>query len=734
MNSRRSFQVVWRRWCWAVLLGLAVPAGSLLAADTNTPAAAPGTNAVPAAPGTNAPPAAADTNAPAAAEVSLTPEQIFEGGTNTYKNWVEFGAGGFFTSGNKAQFQQQHQAPRDAFGGIESLHFQGDVAKGTTFTVDGRGIFDNHDYSLSLGLAREKLGYLRFSLDESRTWSDADGGFFPPNGAYYPYGSDALTLDRGSFSFEGGLTLDKVPKITFKYTHDYRDGDKASTAWGYSHPDGTTLVRGLSPSFFDIDEHRDAFQLDATHRIKATELGLGLRYEFGKADNALKIDQFPGEAAERKITDQQDNSYDLFSVHGYSQTWIKKNLMLSAGLSYSDLDNDFSGSRVYGADFDVNYIPAAQNGFGYYDLNGGSHMQEYVGNLNLFYKPTPFLSIVPSIRVMKEDTDADISGLETLAGNPAERFNVDSSRGVLDVRERLDLRYTAITNWVLFARGEWTEGQGDLSESGGLVPINGIGIPSINRQTDDSRWFQKYSAGARWYLSRQVTLDGGGYYKINHYDYTHNLDSTLNSGFDRYPAYLVLQDFDTYDGNVRLTLRPRPNLTLVSRYEYQLSTIHTKPDSSSGLGEVESSDMTSHIIAEDISWSPWSRLFFQVGFNYVLSKTRTPGSDVTQAILDAKNNYWALNFSSGLVLDDKTDLKLGYFYYRTDDYQDNSDIGLPLGAGGQEHAITATLARRLTERIRLTLRYGFFHYTDDAFGGNRDFDAHLVYSGLQYRF
>jgi len=59
---------------------------------------------------------------------------------------------------------------------------------------------------------------------------------------------------------------------------------------------------------------------------------------------------------------------------------------------------------------------------------------------------------------------------------------------------------------------------------------------------------------------------------------------------------------------------------------------------------------------------------------------------------------------------------------------------LPLGAGGQEHAITATLVRRLTDRIRVSLRYGYLTYNDETYGGNSDFDAHLVYSSLQYRF
>src|SRR3989442_1744988 len=87
---------------------------------------------------------AAETNAPVAAPAALTPEQMFEGGTNAYNNWVDLSAGGFFTGGNKAQAQQSRQNSRGAFGGIEDFHFQGEVSKGTTFTTDGRALFDNH--------------------------------------------------------------------------------------------------------------------------------------------------------------------------------------------------------------------------------------------------------------------------------------------------------------------------------------------------------------------------------------------------------------------------------------------------------------------------------------------------------------------------------------------------------------------------------------------------------------
>src|ERR1035437_8609808 len=172
MNPMNLLQNRGARECWAALLGLTLPAFAVLAADTNTPptiAAAPNTNApAPTAaapsPQTNAPApeatAPASTNAPALkapAPAPLTPEQMFEGGAKTYNNWIDLSAGGFISSGNKSQFQQRHQTPGGAFGGIEDFHYQADVAKGTTLTTDGRAIFDNNDYKLSLGVTKEKL-------------------------------------------------------------------------------------------------------------------------------------------------------------------------------------------------------------------------------------------------------------------------------------------------------------------------------------------------------------------------------------------------------------------------------------------------------------------------------------------------------------------------------------------------------------------------------------------------
>src|SRR5688572_26703052 len=76
----------------------------------------------------------------------------FEGPEGAGNNWIEFGAGGMFTSGNQSQAEQLRRHSDSVFGGISDFHFQKEIAKATTFSLDGRGIVDEHDYRLSFGL------------------------------------------------------------------------------------------------------------------------------------------------------------------------------------------------------------------------------------------------------------------------------------------------------------------------------------------------------------------------------------------------------------------------------------------------------------------------------------------------------------------------------------------------------------------------------------------------------
>lgn len=687
---------------------------------------------------------AADTNAP-----PMSPADYFEGGTSTYNDWIDFSGGGFMAHGNSAQAEAIQNWSKGGFGGIQDLHLEGhlpnNLLTNTTVTLDGNSLYDQHDYNVKLRLEHPNLWFVQFEANDFRSWSDNLGGYYPPTGMPYSGSPRALALDTGDFSILAGLTLNNLPSLTFKYTHSYRRGNEDSTIWGPVTPTPSAASQNLTPSLYNIGETVDAFDLNADKNIKGTDLKVGLHYEHGSLNDDLDSTFNPGSPAQEEVAENQKNSYNLFSANASSETWIKQHVFVSAGGMVANTCNKFSGSQIFGSGFGVPYLPGLFSGMGYYGMTGSSDMQEYVMDLNLLTIPVKNLDVIPSVRAEKEGWNASSSGIGTDSTFSPTPFNGQSEEDEVDVCESLDVRYTGFTNWVWSAGGQWNENNGNLNQFGGLSQVNNgiygpIGTPPVTNYVDYNSLLQKYSAGANWYPLPRLALDFGGYYANDTYNYSTPSGSTPDG--DTYPGNFTIQGSKTFDGNCRVTLHLFQSVNLVSRYEYQIATIDTTPTLYLYDGnpvtpdKIETSRMHSQIFGQNISWIPWSRLSLEAGFTYVLSETKTPaaGESADASILDAENNYWTLNFSSSLVLDNKTDLALDYFYYQAGDYVNDSPGGVPLGAGSREDAVTATLTRRINSHVRVSLKYGYYNYADALYGGNSNFQANTIMASMQYRF
>ena len=718
------------------LMGFCIGGGLFAEEQTNT---APAT--------TNSAPASGETKPP----TEFKPLQPGE-----YNNWLDLGVGSFLVSGDKAQFQQRHQQRAGTFGGVEDFHFETPFEKKGLFTIDGRGIFDEHDYDITLGLSYPDKGYVRGGFKQSRTYYDGSGGFFPPNGQWFELYDDALALDRGQAWIEAGLTIPNFPFITFRYSHEFRNGLKDSTSWGDTALTGGLGTRSIVPSFYDIDEHRNIFQLDAKHTIGNTDFGLGGTLDFLNQDNTLNIRRRPGETGttvagpgtsiDRFVTQRNGVDADSYNVHGFTATRFNDNTLLTLGGSFTKLDTDISGSRIYGPDYDPvydpNFVRRQDHDSGFLDLGGGATWKQYVGNVNFMFTPVEHLDLVPSLRIENSHQDGIASFISTeTGGGPGFTSSQESlvnsqERTFTDVSEALELRYTGITNWVFYTRGEWLEGQGDLTEVQRDVEI-APPSPNIDRDTDSTRFAQKYVLGINWYPTRKVNLAMQYYHKERKNDYDHEIDSTsnaTNSG-NRYPAFLVAQNFKTDDVNYRVTWRPCAFFSSVSRYDFQLSTIDTTGDNLDGI---QSGNMVSHIFSEALTLTPWNPVYLQLSGMYVWDQVDTPATIQPGAaaglVTKSRNGYWNVNATVGIALNERTDLQASYSYYQSNDFMDNSDVSTPYGTEDREHGVTVTLSRMLTPKVRLTLKYGFFDYHDITSGTHNDYRAHMVYSGLQFRF
>jgi hypothetical protein len=678
-----------------------------------------------------------------------------------YKNWIELGIGGTIVNGDNAQFEQEHRLPAStAYGGIQDLHFEETVGKNGLFSVDGHAIWDTNDYDITVQLSQPKLGYIKAGFTEFRSWYDGNGAFFPHNDVFFSPPFPEMHIDRGDVWVELGLRAPNWPEITIRYDHEFRQGMKDSTIWGDTTLTGLTVQpnRKIVPSFRDIDETRDIFSFEASKTFGNTDVLLGMRYEHNDNDDSLNMERNAGQigvvpSGQRWVTQRQKDDVDLFSGHGITETRITDSLWFTTGYSYTTLQNDLSGTRIFGTHFDSAFgepVPTlGNNDVAFLDLAGMAQIREHVANANLFWMPIPSLAILTGFRYTHENLDTDSTFLDEepvpntppfTPTNPAGGFHFGPPQLGFGGRssddnlfaERLELRYTGIKDWLFYFQGEWEEEYGQVNENQNIdedVPLD----KSTNALS------QKYTIGVNWYPTMRLTLSGQYYHQIASYD-----EDIVSASFPR----LINQDWNTDDMNVRITFRPKipscmGTLALVTRYDFMHTSIDGQWELFSDgelLAELQTGEIKRHVITESINWNPLARFYLQANVSYTLNQTDTPASNIDLApqtsptVLNFRNDYWTVSSSFGYIIDDKTDFYADYYFYCANDYFKNAVVAVPYGLGATEHAASATITRQLTKNMRLLLRYGYSNYRDVTSGGHNNYEAHSLFSSLQVRF
>lgn len=665
-------------------------------------------------------------------------------------NWITLSGTGAFTSGDRHQFMRRSQIVKDFSGGIEELFLEEAVGKDGTFQMEGRGLFDAHDYLLHLKLERAKIGSVSVGYKEFRTWYDGGGGFFPNNNFSFSLFDEEFAIDRGEAWFEAELAVPDMPVFGFKFIHEFRRGKKDSLEWGDSNMTSgafqpglvNSTMRKIVPTFYKFNEQKNVFEGTMKHTVDATKVDAELKYELSDDNNTHNIRRNPFENTDRFITHREIMTSDMLGFHFDTTTEFSEKVLFATGYSFSTINTDIGGDIIYGGSYDApfndrfnrNALHANSNNSGFLELMGGMQAKQHVANFNLMLTPLEDLTVTIALRADQEEENGNASYIATTttavaAASFTKMFTVEhADENWTREAQKLEIIYKGVKDWVFYARGDWEEAQGYLSER---VYVNA----GTSRETDTQRMRQKYTVGANWYPTKEVNCAGQYYNRNRENTYIHRNDSTSNTAGSRYPAYIREQDFNTDDLNFRVTWRPRNEVTLVSRYDFQLSTIDNQMEF---LDKVRGANTVEHVFGEGLTWSPLTRLYFQANVNYVISQTETPANILDgradSVVLASKNDYWNTSFMTGYALDDKTDLQAQYYYYRADNYQDNSVTSLPYGVGAEEHAVTLTMNHRLSDAIRLISKYGYMKNQDQTFGGINDYDAHLVYTGLQIAF
>ncbi|MGE3310430.1 MAG: hypothetical protein AB7O66_10705 [Limisphaerales bacterium] len=666
--------------------------------------------------------------AEAAEPVEDTPGFV-DAAPGDYRNWFDVTVGGLLVDGDDAPARRRLGLPSGAFGGAQRFHFEQDVGDQGIFKVDGRGIFNNEDYGLRLEWSETDKAFVRAGIDQYRTFSDGSGGWFPGNDLWFDLYDDELALVRGSAFFEAGLRLPNYPEITVRYERDWREGQKDSTHWGDSGLTGGFGPRAIVPSFRTLDETTDTVSIEITKTLGKVTFGGAFAYEHSDIDNGTYLRRSPTEDADRHITQRESVETDLYSARAFADTIFNEKVRVTSSYAFTTLETALGGSRIVGADYDGVYDPVyGRRDIGFLGLSGGSQLDQHVWNVNGLWTPIPNLAVIPAFRLENQSLDGSSgwsdTGAETLAREAA------NSRDMLDLSQQLELRYTGVTNVVFYARGDWIQGDGNLLEHQ-FLPATGV--TEIHRDSDFDRFSQKYTAGTHWYPLKRLNVHAQYYRKMRSTDYDHDASNRIVvSGY--YPAYIQNQNFTTDDLNLRVTWRPLDQLTLVSRYDLQFNTYDSQ---ATGFASTQGAEGTAHILSETLTWTPVSRFYLQPGVHLVFDTTRSDASSAVapgSPVEDAHNDYVSVTCTAGLVIDERTDLQAQYTYYLADNFQDVSAATQPYGSGLEEHGILTSLVRRISPRLRVTLRYGFYTSREELSGGHNDYDAHLVSTSAQYLF
>ncbi len=653
--------------------------------------------------------------------------------TEKFGDWVTTSGAAAVVGGDKAQFMQRHGVNKDFSGGIEDFSMQKDISKDTSLQMEGHGLFDVHDYNFKLGVDKRELGHWNVGYNEFRTWYDGSGGFFPQNSQWFSLYDNQMAVNRGKAWFEGELTLSDLPVFGFKYTYEFRDGMKDSLIWGDSNLTGGLGTRNIVPSFRTLNERRDIFDGYMTDTVDETTYKTGFKYETTADNDSLNVRLNPYEAMDRSSTQKETRSSNLFGFYGSTETWFSEKDLFTTAYSLSTTSTRFGGSLIYGpgynAPFDVGFPNLQGMDNGYIDLNGGTQGKKTVVALNLMISPWDDLTLSFGLRPDRQEVDGTSDYLATNATGALDQtyMHGQHSDASVNIAENFETRYKGIQNWAFYARGDWKEENGTVTEDLRSTDVSALGAVASHYDSDQERFDQKYAVGSNWYPLGSFNLGAQYYHQIRSASYVTRNDALL----ENYPGLIVNQNQTTDDFNIRTTWRLSNRVTSTSRYDYQ----ETRFDSQMRfLAAEESGRNNQHIFGESIAWNPLASLYFQGSVNYSINRTETPLNGFMGAVTESRNDYLTTSLTSGYALNDKTDLQLQYTYYFAPDYYNNSTSGMPYGSGAEEHSVTLAMTRRITDQIQWTLKYGFYNNRDQLYGGNEDYNAHLVYSGVRMAF
>jgi mono/diheme cytochrome c family protein len=678
---------------------------------------------------------------------SLTPEQV-----GILRAWIDQGAGWsverpprelsvtssaqwISVDGDARQFREHTGHHEGWSGGISRLEWREWIDSETELHLTGRGLYDQGDYGVRLSLRRQDRGFVRFGVDTWRDYSDDTGGYYAAYDIPPPALNRELELERGRAWLDLGLTLPRWPRFTVGYEYQWQEGETTSLAWGLYSPDPfADPGQAIRPGYRQTDEQTHIFKLSVEHSRDSFALEDSFWAELYSLETRS---EHPGNGAADLLGHYRE-SYDHLRLANVlrAEKQLRPWLMISGGYLYSHLEGDGAVSQS---------LSSLSGSFPSFDGDAARAvtLEQESHSLNANTLLGPWEGFHLSAGVQGEWRRTEGFGDIVTPGFPDPWNGRNSSgqdRTVLD--EMAELRFDGIPLTALYASGRWRQDWTDLRETS-LID-DGFSIArDFARETDARGQRAEYGVGLTVSPWTRVTADAGYRFRVSRTDYHSPLDwdgsAAMGNG---YPAFIRRRDVTGEEVSARLAWRAWSWLKLTLKYTYTETRYESDTDSSlvpafpepvfhpGGLivGGLEHA----HSGAAALSLAPWRRARLS-GSVSITESHLASGVDDGALLVPYSGRVWGALGQATWLLDERTDLLVGYAFSAGDYEPKGQTEGLPLGIRYQRHGLTTALLRKLTPTLQVSLQYAFFRYDEPSRAGATDYRAHWIAAGLTWR-
>jgi len=463
------------------------------------------------------------------------------------------------------------------------------------------------------------------------------------------------------------------------------------------------------------------FKAEIDYDIGPVHLGNQFRYEdYRTVTTRFDQDRNLDAATSKSVTVAERYDHDALYNTFHAESHLSEKVYWSVGYLFTTLEGDASFrmfTTPFSDPFDKNWFTDSV------DVDQDSH----VVNVNAMVGPFKHVTLYGGFQTEITETDGDTDAVLTeipFGGPPAVSPHavIVTRTDKTDFEETVGVRYAGIPYTALYAEGRWTQGSIDQFER-----ELEDGALAFERATDTGVERQRYTAGFNTSPIRRVTLSGRYRHTRRNNDYDHDRDTEPG-----YSAFITEQALTTDQVSTKLTVRPIAGIKTSVQYQFVATDIDTEADTTPP-SSVTSGEYRAHVYTANVTVTPIARLYLTGLFSY--RDTRTSAFDNgVPSITTYDGDVYTFIAAAGYVVDDETDLNIEYLFTYSDNFDDNSSSGLPLGLDHERHGLLAKLSRRITKNIEAWLRYGFYAYDEDSNGGVDDYTAHLIGAGLGLAF